>query len=68
MKKETGPFKIGDDEYDQDAWRMYTQGLLVALGNESAHFIKGIAEEMALGIAGAVSVVLLKMDEVHGVP
>lgn len=63
-----GPLQFKEDAGWQESWMHYVKGILGAFGNPAAHALRSHAEAFAMGIVGAVSVVLVRLDDAFGPP
>lgn len=63
---EGGPCELGDDEAQRTAWKGLVAGVLGGVGNPVSHRLSSHARSYAMGVAGAVSLVVTALDERHG--
>jgi hypothetical protein len=66
--KPGGPLAFKTNDAWQEGWKLYVMGILVAFGNPGAHTIRSHTESFAMGIVGAVSTVLVTLDDEFGPP
>lgn len=58
-----GPLQFKTQAGWQEAWMHFVKGILGAFGNPGAHTIRSHSETFAMGVVGAVSTVLVRLDE-----
>lgn len=68
LKEGQGALRLGDDSVQETDWRMFAQGLLGAVASPVAHSVRGHTRAYAMGVAGAVSLILTAIDEKYPEP
>lgn len=66
LKSNGGTLRMNKDSFVQDAWMRFVQGIFGAFSNPGVHTIRKHSASFAMGVVGAVSVVLDTFDSELG--